>query len=250
MCAKLKNLFLLISLLDLIWGCGQNKDITVKQKNNPLGEDSPNSTQADVINIKEDSPSFEIPFSIASFSTVLANKHRECSPSFFSYKSSNQSLIAVSGALKVTGTFPNCMASFVPAANASGTSTVVLSFSYENKSKSTSFVLIASPVNDAPTIAVISSLSTHQDSPVDVSFSPDDVDGALLCTNTNLLYSSDNPALVASTDALAWSGTWPNCVGRITPVANAFGTARITFIVDDGYLSASRSFTLSVSEGQ
>jgi hypothetical protein len=68
----------------------------------------------------------------------------------------------------------------------------------------------------------------------------------LTCSSSHLTYSSSNPDLVSPFDGVAWSGTWPNCIGTVTPVAAASGSADLTFTISDGISTASKTFTLSV----
>jgi hypothetical protein len=102
--------------------------------------------------------------------------------------------------------------------------------------------------NHAPTLDAIESPQvTSEDTTKIVAFTGADGDAPLNCSATNALYTSTVPTVVASSGAIAWSGSWPNCTASITPVSNANGSTVISIAVSDGEFSASRSFTLSVA---
>ncbi|NBO39719.1 tandem-95 repeat protein, partial [bacterium] len=114
---------------------------------------------------------------------------------------------------------------------------------------SRTFKLTVNSVNDEPTIGVIASQTTSEDTTKVVNFTINDPDGALNCStamqaislNSNIVANSGTPAPVV------FSGTYPNCSATITPVPNANGQTVMTFVADDGALSGSRSFQLSVT---
>ncbi len=113
---------------------------------------------------------------------------------------------------------------------------------------STSSSSSATP-NSAPTISDISNQTTDEDTAKSVSFTIDDVDGALLCSSTYLSMSSSNTTVVPDAN-VSWSGTYPNCIATITPAADKNendGIPTITIQITDGTLSASASFTLTIT---
>jgi hypothetical protein len=153
------------------------------------------------------------------------------------------------GTVPATGT---TTVSYTPTANANGSDT----FSYkvcdgasgvEACSEVATVSISIDPTSDAPTMAAIAAQVTDEDTPKTVAFSPGDVDGALACTDTYLMYASSNSAVVDDSNAVVWSGTWPNCTGTISPAPNASGSTDITFIVSDGATTASRQFLLSIA---
>ena len=148
----------------------------------------------------------------------------------------------------LSGTVPNCTATITPAANAFGVTDITLTINDNatpNLQDSETFTLTVNPVNDAPVIAAIGAQSTNEDVAVPVAFSITDVDSALDC-NTSINISSTNPSL-ASAASIVLSGTAPSCIATITPGADQFGTADLTFTVSDTLLTDADTFTLTVN---
>lgn len=128
---------------------------------------------------------------------------------------------------------------------------------------SRSFTLTVTSTNDIPTLASITDKTTNEDTPLAVTLSIGDPDGAngpngtMGCNSTNLSYSVSDDTKVAAEGAVVWSGTasgtsW-TCTGTISPVLNASGSVDITFTVNDkgnggtGDLTASRTFKLNIN---
>jgi hypothetical protein len=198
------------------------------------------------LSINEDTPTNPITFSL----TKAEKFSLTCDSTTFTYTSSNTALVPSSGAISLSGTWPNCSAVITPMADAHGTATIGVAVTHPSVvGKEQSFTLTVNPVNDAPTMATISSpQTTAEETSKALTFTVGDVDGPLSCTGTNLLYTSDNAAVVNNNgSAVTWSGTWPNCTGTVAPVANANGSANITFQISDGTLTASQTFSLSVT---
>lgn len=259
---KIKKFLVLWSLVSVIVGCHQKGKITRRLKNKTVAEtlgnkadpsamdpsqaqtETTNNAEATVVNIQEDSTS-EIPFTVSGLSAPSAS----CNSNFLSYSSSNASLVAAQNAVIWGGVWPNCTAVFLSEVNANGST--IIEFTAHDGATSVivkSFTFVSEPVNDSPAVSSISSpQTTSEDTALGVAFTAEDVDGALTCTAASLLYSSDTASIVATSGAVTWSGTWPNCSGSITPVANANGTANITFTISDGALTASRVFAFSVT---
>ncbi|NBO38609.1 tandem-95 repeat protein, partial [bacterium] len=150
-----------------------------------------------------------------------------------------------------------CAVTATPASNQFGSTAVAVEISDGVAAAvSGSFNFTVTKLNDAPTMTSIASQSTTEDVYKDISFTLADVDGDLDCSSTYLSYSSADSNKVAATGAVTWSGTYPNCSARVTPVANANGQVSLTFTVNDGgngnasgvsgSLSASRTFTLTI----
>ncbi|MEY4064566.1 MAG: hypothetical protein RIR26_774, partial [Pseudomonadota bacterium] len=173
-----------------------------------------------------------------------------CSGNLTVFSNSNLSLFP-SNRISISGTTPDCSVQFSPALNLSGSSDIGFIFNdgfvavYSNI-----FRVNVAAVNDAPTIAAITAQSTNEDTPsAAIAVNLSDVDGpSQSCNSANLGYTSGTPTVVASTGAVTWGGTWPNCTAVIAPVANASGTSSITFTASDGTLtSAAQSFILTVT---
>jgi VCBS repeat-containing protein len=101
------------------------------------------------------------------------------------------------------------------------------------------------PQNTAPTLTVITNQTINEDGIAGpITFTVGDQEtpvGAL-----TLAGSSSNPTLVPSTN-IVFGGSSATRTVTVTPVPNASGTAQITVTVNDGELSASRQFTLTVT---
>lgn len=144
----------------------------------------------------------------------LSAASASCNSSFLSYTSSVPSLVAAQNAVTWGGVWPNCTAVFSPEVNANGSTSIEITAhdglaSFVVKS----FTIAIETVNDAPTMSSMNSPQlTSEDTALAVAFTANDVDGPLTCTATNLLYSSDTASIVATSGAVSWSGTWPNCM--------------------------------------
>ncbi|NOS68618.1 MAG: hypothetical protein HOP33_01630 [Verrucomicrobia bacterium] len=111
-----------------------------------------------------------------------------------------------------------------------------------NVSANQSFTIVVNGANDAPTIATISPQTILEDSGSNaVLITINDVDTTL--TNVTTTVTSANTNLVT----VAVSGTSTNRTLAITTVTNAFGTATITVVANDGSASATNSFVLTVT---
>ena len=171
----------------------------------------------------------------------------QCNSTYLSYSSSDPVLVPNSGAVSFGGSWPNCTATISPALNKSGFSNLTLTLSDGSLIGSQSFQLNVSGVNHAPTMGAISAQSVTEDTPFQVNFTVDDQDGTYICNSTYLSYSSGTTSKIASSGAVAWSGTWPNCTATVSPMANQTGSVNLTFTVTDvGGLSASRTFATTL----
>ncbi|NBO39039.1 tandem-95 repeat protein, partial [bacterium] len=188
----------------------------------------------------EDTPILAVPVTINDIDSTLV-----CATSI-SVTSTAPSLIPASG-VTFTGSAPNCTMNITSAANQNGNASLTLTVSDGSLSASTSLAVSVTTVNDEPVINTIAAQVTAEDTPVTVNFTASDVDNTLSCSATHFLYASMDPSKVASTGAVSFSGTWPNCSAVITPVLNATGNTYVTFIVTDGDLSSSRTFALSLT---
>ncbi|QDU18781.1 tandem-95 repeat protein [Urbifossiella limnaea] len=136
---------------------------------------------------------------------------------------------------------------YTPAANYFGPD----SFTYKASdgaldSNTTTVSLTVTPVNDAPTIADVPTLTIPEDAgPVTVTLTGIGA-GPGESQPLTVQVASSNPALIP-TPTLGY--TSPGGTGTVTfaPAANAGGTANITVIVNDGALSRSVSFEVIVS---
>jgi alpha-tubulin suppressor-like RCC1 family protein len=101
---------------------------------------------------------------------------------------------------------------------------------------------------DAPTISLVSDQSTLVDTPItSLAFIISDEESSLSCTSSVSVTTSD-PSVIALS-GIVISGTAPNCLADLTPVASATGVSTITLTVTDGAQSTSTSFDFQVTNG-
>ncbi|MCZ7635585.1 MAG: cadherin-like domain-containing protein [Verrucomicrobia bacterium] len=160
--------------------------------------------------------------------------------------SSNTGLVP-SGAMVFGGSGANRTLTITPARNQNGTATMTVRVSDGALTATRSFTLTVNPVNDRPTLAVLSDQTLPMNSstgPLAVTVGDVDNDvGSLTLTAT----SSDTTLVPAA--SMVFGGSGANRTLTVTPARGQKGTAKITVRVSDGALTASRSFVLSVSPG-
>lgn len=149
--------------------------------------------------------------------------------------SSNTALVS-NVSIVVGGTAPNCTVSASPNLNQSGIATITLVLTDNGspmpaKTATTVFSLNVFPVNDIPAISTIANQTTPENVAKNIPFTIADVDSTLTC-NGNVSVVSSNTALIPNTN-IAVTGTAPNCVASITPLANQSGSSTITVTVTD-----------------
>jgi hypothetical protein len=239
----------LVTLAFLQAGCGAQFYQFVKIKpSKKSGIDAANLPKIEALEnltTNEDTPTAPITFVL----TKAEDFALTCDTNAFTYTSSNTALVPSSGAIALSGTWPSCSAVITPAANAHGSATIGVAVTHLSAAgDAQSFTLTVNPVNDAPTMAaILSPQTTAANTSKTIALTVDDVDGPLVCSSANFLYTSSNTALVPAAGGVSWSGTWPNCTGTIDPVTNANGSADITFKISDGSLMAERTFTVAVT---
>ncbi|MFM1769085.1 MAG: hypothetical protein RJA22_1614 [Verrucomicrobiota bacterium] len=162
-------------------------------------------------------------------------------PALFSATTVNYSSPASIGSIVLT-----------PATNANGSSLVTVTVRDDGAGSNTfsrSFTVSLLPVNDPPTLSPLANLTLPEDAPAQVitlagiSAGPADELQPLAVTAL-----SDNPGLIPH-PAVNFTSPGPGGTLSFTPVANAFGTARITVTVSEpgGGLSVAQSFTVQVT---
>ncbi len=113
---------------------------------------------------------------------------------------------------------------------------------FESDPLTTSLSIV--PVDDAPTMAVISNQSTDEDVALGVAITVGDVDSSL--SSVTVSASSSDTTLVPNGN-LVLTGSGASRLLTITPAANRSGTTLITVTANDGTSSFSRSFMLTVN---
>src|SRR5204863_8345930 len=125
---------------------------------------------------------------------------------------------------------------FLPVTNQFGSATITVNVTdSDGGSSSTSFLLTVNPVNDPPTLDLLADLTVNEDSGgqtiplTGITSGPANESSQ----SVSLIASNSNPGLLTN---LTVSYTNPASNGILTfgIVPNAFGTAVVTVIVNDG----------------
>ncbi|KPA13328.1 hemagglutinin/hemolysin-like protein [Candidatus Magnetomorum sp. HK-1] len=145
-----------------------------------------------------------------------------------------------------TGTGNSRAIMITPTHNMFGETSITISVSDGLLTATDTFVLSITPVNDIPKISGINpAYNTAEDTALGpIPFTITDAE----TEPENLIVSaeSSSPTLIISSD-IVLSGTGQSRAFMITPVHNMFGESIITISVTDGTLTATSSFTLSVT---
>ena len=173
-----------------------------------------------------------------------------CSLANLTATSSNAGLIPTAN-IVFSGTTPNCTATFTPVASQNGTSNISITVDdggTPNLQDAENFVLTVTPYNDPPILGLIGAQSVNEDGVATINFTISDIDNVLDCT-TSLSKATSNSVIVPLAN-IVFSGTLPNCVATITPLADANGAVNLTLTVSDTgtpVKSDFESFTLTVN---
>jgi len=107
------------------------------------------------------------------------------------------------------------------------------------------FTLTVNAVNDAPTISDIANQTIDQNTSAGpLNFTVGDLETA--AASLTMSGTSSNPSLVPNAN-IVFGGSGANRTVTLTPLASQTGNATITITVNDGSLSASDTFTLTVN---
>jgi len=143
------------------------------------------------------------------------------------------------------GSGSNRTVTLTPVANASGSATVTLTVSDGTNTASRNFVLMVTPVNDAPTISDIPDQAVAAGtSTLPIEFFISDVE--TLPDGLALSVGSSNPVLVP-TNNIVLDRSGSAIALLITPAPGQTGVATITLSVSDGTNSVNTNFVLGVS---
>ena len=140
------------------------------------------------------------------------------------------------------GSGDNRTVTVTPSSGQAGTATITVTVSDGSLSTSDTFLLT---VNSAPTISDIAALMVNEGSSTSaLAFTVGDVQTA--ASSLTLSASSSNTTLVPNAN-IALGGSGANRTVTVTPASGQSGTATITLTVNDGSLSASDTFVLTVN---
>jgi hypothetical protein len=145
-----------------------------------------------------------------------------------------------------SGTGTNRTVQVTPLPNTSGTTRITITVTDGGGlTASEAFDVTITAVNDAPTITDIADQTIDAStSTSSLAFSPDDIDNAV--ASLVVTATSSDQILIPDTNIII-GGSDSNRTVTVTPVANRIGSATITVTVSDGVLSASDSFSLTVT---
>ena len=157
--------------------------------------------------------------------------------------SSNTTLVPNSN-IVFAGSGASRTVSITPVANQNGLTTITVTVSDGSLTATDTFVLTVNAVNDAPTISDISDLSVNKNNSTGaISFTVGDIDTSSLALTVSA--TSSNTTLVPNNNIIL-GGSGTNRTLTITPIAGKFGIATITVTVNDGSLTATNTFVLTV----
>ncbi len=159
--------------------------------------------------------------------------------------SSNPTLVPA-GNIGFGGSGANRTVTVTPAAGQSGTATITVTVSDGSASASDVFVLSVNPANNTPpTISDISNFAINEDASTGpIAFNIGDAETA--AGSLTLSRASSNPTLVPAGN-IVFGGSGAFRTVTVTPAANQFGSATITVTVNDGVVSTSDTFVLTVN---
>ena len=131
-----------------------------------------------------------------------------------------------------------------PAPNASGEATVTFTLSDGTHQSTSTLLLTVTPVDDAPTLSVVATASTPEDTPAALSVTVDDVDDD---PATLQVSASASSAALVDASGLQWSGSGSSRTLTVSPVAHAHGSTQLTLEVADSSQSSSHTVDLTVT---
>lgn len=156
-------------------------------------------------------------------------------------KSSNTNLVPLAN-LFIVGSGTTREVGLTPQTNVSGTATISLIANDGTSSTTNSFVLTVTGVNDGPTIGALTNITILEDAaPTNrtvIVTDPDTPMSLVMLTATSSDTNLVRPTLTGSTT---------NRTLKLTVVSNQVGTATITLIANDGSLTDTNSFTVTVT---
>lgn len=157
--------------------------------------------------------------------------------------SSNTTLVPLANVV-LGGSGASRTVTITPAANQTGTTTITLTVSDGLLTATDTFVLTVVAVNDAPTITDVLDQSTNVDTATSaIAFTIGDIETS--AASLAVTRASSNTTLVPLANVVL-GGSGINRTVTITPAANQSGTSTITLTVNDGALTATDTFVLTV----
>lgn len=212
--------------------------VTVNPVNDlPTISDSPNRT------INEDTSTPTIFFSVNDVETPVT--------SLIVTGTSSDQTIVPNGNIVITGTGTSRSAVVRPATNQFGSVTITIAATDgQGGTSSDTFVLTINPVNDTPTLDVLTNLTILEDAGSQVVALTGISRGGSNETDTlTMTVTSGTPSLIPSPGVIPYTPGSSTNAFTFTPVANSNGTAVLTVQINDGRGSnnlVTRTFTVNV----
>jgi len=158
--------------------------------------------------------------------------------------SSNPTLLPLANVV-FSGSGASRSVQLTPAANQTGSSVVSLVVSDGNLQASTTFILTVNAPVTAPTISELTARSIQADSSAGpIAFT---IGHATVPVNVLTVSGASSNSTLVPVSGLSFSGTGAQRSLTVTPAAGQSGTATITVSVNDGTLSTTSSFVLTVT---
>ena len=184
----------------------------------------------------ENTPTGAIPFTVGDAETAAGSLTLTAT-------SSNTSLIPVAN-ISFGGSGANRTVTINPGASLSGSATVTITVSDGTSTVSTTFNLIITPVNDAPTVTPIANQTTTENTPTGaISFNIGDAETP--AANLIVTGTSSVTTLVPNGN-IVFGGSGSDRTVTLTPAPGESGSTTITINVGDGTVVTSITFTLAV----
>ncbi|RKI05008.1 Ig-like domain-containing protein [Corallococcus sp. AB038B] len=219
---------------------GQSAQGTVTLTITPVN-DAPELSSVANQTLAEDSSSGDLAFALSDVETPADGLT-------VSATSSNPALVPNAPAnLIFGGSSGSRTLKVVPAANASGSTTITLSVSDGSATTSTTFTVDVTAVNDVPTLSPVADQRIPAGSSTgDLAFTVGDVETA--ADGLTVIATSSNPDLVPNAPAnLVFGGSGTSRTLKVVPVASGSGSTTITLSVSDGSDTTSTTFTVDVT---
>ncbi len=186
--------------------------------------------------INEDTSTKTLPFTVEDIDTSLSELKF--------YKSSSHMDLIPLGNIVLGGSGVNRTVKITPLKDRYGTSTIVLRVYDGHQSFVESFVVTVKPVNDAPTVTAIADQTINEDtSTKTLPFTVADIDTSV--SKVKISKSSSDPNLIP-VDNIVIGGSGASRTVKVTPAKNRSGTSTIVLKVDDGSLSSTETFKVTV----
>ena len=188
----------------------------------------------------ENTPTSAIPFTVGDAETGAGSLTLTAS-------SSNTSLVPVAN-ISFGGSGAARTVTINPGASQSGSATVTITVSDGTSSTSTTFNLIITPVNDAPTVTPIANQTTAENTPTGAI--PFNIGDAETPAANLIVTGTSSVTTLVPNGNIVFGGSGSDRTVTITPAPGQNGSTVITINVSDGTVVTSITFTLTVSSCQ